>query len=285
MLRSCSENEFDRYADFAYELAMDLAKSAYPTYCDKIKTKAAFIERSHKAFERETEQMLLFVYEGEVQGLIHYCWIPDDRYLQTICFNINVAAEQALSEFFAYIGGRFKGYEVYSGFPAENHPAVEYLIGHGFECVENDYNNTAFLDSFDRMPENNGITRIRKDNYERFETLHRQIEGDMYWNSERMLANLDDWVIFVKEQRGVPQGAVYFREINDGWFEIFGIDIDHDGYDPELFREMLNTALYDAKKRNGRFMTFFCDEDYEETAKECGFMCVGKYLCYKTRLE
>ncbi|MBQ9264379.1 MAG: hypothetical protein IJ189_09250 [Clostridia bacterium] len=285
MLRSCSKNEFDEYIDFAYELATDLTRSGYPTYCDGIKTKAMFVERSLKAFERETEHMLLFVYEGEVQGLIHYYWIPDDHYFSTVSFNISRATEQALSEFLAYVGERFKGYDVFLGFPAEN-SAVKFLAEQGFECIENDYNNTAFLDRFDEITENNDLIRIDKENYESFKTLHCQIEGDMYWNSERLFADLDNWVIFVKDKNGKPQGAVYYyMNIDDGWFEIFGIDIHRDEYNPQLFMELLNAALFDAKRRNGKVMTFFCDKEYEEAVIECGFTCVGNYLCYKTHIE
>ncbi|MDE6221486.1 MAG: hypothetical protein K2G51_13870, partial [Lachnospiraceae bacterium] len=139
MLHLCSKNEFDKYADFIYELAADLTKSGYPTYCDGIKTKVKFVERSFKAFERDTEHMLLFEYEGEVQGMIHYFWIPEDHYLQTICFNISKATKQAISEFLAYVGERFKGYDVLLGFPAENNSAVNFLAEQGFECIENDY--------------------------------------------------------------------------------------------------------------------------------------------------
>lgn len=285
MLRSCSKNEFDQYTDFIYELATDLTKSGYPTYCDGIKTKVKFVERSLKAFERDTEHMLLFVYEGEVQGMIHYFWIPEDHYLQTICFNISKAMEQALSEFLAYVGERFKGYDVFLRFPAENKSAVSFLAEQGFECIENDYNNTAFLDKLDGIPENSDLVRIEKGNYEKFESLHSQTEG--YWNSERILADLDNWIILVKEKDGEPQGAVYYRALAlvDGWFEIYGIDMDHEDHDPELFKELLNAALLDAKRRNGRFMTFFCDEEYEKATMECGFMCVGNNLCYEAHLE
>lgn len=285
MLRLCSKNEFDRYADFLYELAMDLTKSGYPTYCDGIKTKEMFVERSLKAFERDTEHMLLFEYEGEVQGMIHYYWIPEDHYLQTTCFSINKAMEQAVSEFLSYISEHFKGYDVFLGFPAENNLAVNFLAEQGFECIENDYNNTAFLDKFDEIQENSGLIRIEKENYEKFELLHRQIEGDMYWNSERILADLDNWSILVEEKDGEPQGAVYYRDLGDGWFEIYGIDMNQETYNPELFKKLLTAALLDVKRRNGRFMTFFCDEKDEKAVVECGFICIGNYLCYKIHIE
>lgn len=284
MLRLCTKDEFNRYIDFAYELALDLTKSGYPTYCDGIKTKTMLVERALKAFERETEQMLLFELEGEVQGLIHCYWLPDDQYLDTCLFLINRETEQAISEFLAYAKENFPGYDLFLGFPAENRSALRFLAGHGFECIENDYNNTAFLDELGAIPENDRIVRIGRESYRLFQRLHEQIEGDMYWNSERIYHDLENWTIFVKEKDGIPQGAVYYTDVKDGWFEIFGIDVDQGRYDPALYKELLYAALLDARSRNGKVMTFFCEEEYEETAKECGFKCVGNYLCHKLHL-
>ena len=217
--------------------------------------------------------------------MIQYYWVPEDHYLQTLCFNISKATKQAISEFLAYVGERFKGYDVFLRFPAENKSAVDFLTEQGFECIENDYNNTAFLDKLDKTRENSDLIRIEKENYEKFESLHGQTDG--YWNSGKMLADLDNWIILVQEKDGEPQGAVYYRALAlvDGWFEIYGIDMAQEAYHPELFKKLLNAALSDAKRRNGRFMTFFCDEEYENAATECGFVCVGNNLCYKTHLE
>ena len=63
MLLECTKNDFEKYKDFAYALALDLSKSGYPTYRDGIKTKAMFAERLLKAFDREDEQILLFEYK------------------------------------------------------------------------------------------------------------------------------------------------------------------------------------------------------------------------------
>ena len=285
MLLECSKKDFEEYMDFVFELALDLSKSGYPTYRDGIKTKPMFIERLLKAFEREDEQMLLFVHGGTVQGLIHYYWIADDCYLQTNAFCINEATEQALAEFLSFVGERFKGYDVFMGFPAENQRAVNYLSEHGFECIEDDFNNTAFLDKCNNTPESREIIRIDKENYGLFRILHSQIEGDMYWNSDRIYEGLDNWIILVKESGGKPQGAVYYMNADDGWYEIFGIDIDCEKYDPTLFKELLNAAIADIRRRGGRFMTFFCEKEYEEAAIECGFICIGNYLCYKAHLD
>ena len=282
MLRTCTKEELDQYVDFAYELAIDLTKSGYPTYCDRIKTKDMFIERRCRAFERDDEEILLFVLEGEVQGLIHCYWIMEDRYFSVNCFVINTAPETALSEFLAFAGERFPGYEVYLGFPAENVASIRYLQDHGFECIENDYNNTAFLEDAEPLCDMNGMIRIGPDNYDRFELLHSQTDDDMYWNCERMRNDLDNWYIFVRDTGGMPQGAVYYRKISEEWFEIFGIDLDQGKNDLVLFQELLEAALSDAKNRGGIYMTFFCEKDNEAAAIKSGFQCIGEYLCLKT---
>jgi N-acetylglutamate synthase-like GNAT family acetyltransferase len=281
-LRSCTREEFEKYIDFAYGLAMDLTKSGYPTYCDGIKTKAMFIDRLLKAFERDTEELLLFEYEGEVQGVIHFYRIPEDSYIQTNCFNIGEAAEQALSEFLAYAGERYKGYDLYMGFPAANTEAVRFLAAHGFECIENDYNNTAYPDRLGEMPVSSCLVRIGRENYDSFRKVHDQIEEEMYWNSDRISDDLDEWTILVREQDGEPQGAVYYMDLDDGWFEIFGIDMNQ--YNPEAFKDLLIGALMDVKHRNGTAMTFFCEKEYEKDAVECGFQCIGNYLCHRIHL-
>ena len=285
MLVKCSKDEIDQYLDFMYGLALDLAKSGYPTYRDGIKDKAAFVQRLYRAFEREDEEVLLFVYDGEVQGLILYYWISEDRYLQTSVFCTNVGTRVALEEFVGFLKPRFRGYELFMGFPAENKEAVGYLSEHGFECIEDDYNNTAFLDRCDYGPAGEGIVQVGRDNYAAFRTIHDQVEGDMYWDSDHIFEKLDDWILLVKEEDGLPKGVAYYRTFDNEHYELFGIDTDGNAYDPKLFGELLTAVVSDCKKRGGKALTFFSEKEYEENVIACGFTCIGNYLCYKICLE
>lgn len=284
MLRKCTEQEYRKYADFVYGLALDPSKSGYPTYCDGIKTKAMFFERAEKAFSRETEEILLFEYEGIVEGWVHYYSLPEDNYLSTVSFNINSHTETALQEFLEFVQGQFKGYELFLGYPKDNKTAVSFLSNHGFECIEEDYNNTAFLNHYEPMAVGDSVVRVTKDNYEYFRSLHRQVEGGMYWNSERIYADIDNWVIFAKILNGKAVGSVYYMKDGDGWFEIFGIDLKDGAFDTELFEELLGKALNTAKELGGKFVTFFCDKEGQEIAGKLGFKCVGEYVCYKKHL-
>lgn len=283
MLRICTEPEFRKYADFIYGLALDQTKSGYPTYCDGIKTKAMFLERSEIAFSRDTEELLLFEYEGSVEGWIHCYWIPEDHYLSTVSFNINSHTEQALQEFLNLVQRQFKGYDLLLGYPKDNKKAVGFLSEKGFVCIEEAYNNTAFLNQLEPIEVSDSVIRITKDNFEYFRTLHSKLDEEMYWNSDRIYGDMDNWVVFAKIDKGEAVGSVYFMTADDGWFEIFGIDMKENKFDPAVFRELLGKALNTAKALGGCYMTFFCEEG-QEIVNALGFRCVGQYVCYKKHL-
>lgn len=73
----------------------------------------------------------------------------------------------------------------------------------------------------------------------------------MYWNSERILEDLDYWVIYVAQNNNSPQGAIYYVDESDGWLEIFGVDMDGGVVRQDVFRDLLIAALSDAKNEGG----------------------------------
>ena len=88
MLRLLQESEFDRYIGFAYELALDPARSGYPVYYDGMKTKEDFINRTRKSLERPGEDILLFEVDGEAEGVIAFEHQERERYLHAHVFSI-----------------------------------------------------------------------------------------------------------------------------------------------------------------------------------------------------
>ena len=90
----------------------------------------------------------------------------------------------------------------------------------------------------------------------------------MYWNADRICADLDRWIVFVRLRAGEPVGCVYYMDADDGWYEIFGIDTKDGAFDPGLFRELVGAALSEAKRRGGKYMTFFCGGESQALAEE-----------------
>ena len=285
MLRKLEPSTFDHYADFAYSLALDLRKSGYPTYTDGIKTKQHFIERARKALERDNEDLLLYERGGEVQGWIHYYVLPDDRYVDTCSFCVQEGMGDAIAEFTAFARKCFPGSELYLGFPKENTDAVAALETLGFAQIEASYNNAADLEQYRLAPEPAGIQLITRESYPLFAELHKQHDEEMYWNTERILTDLDNWRIFVSVKGETVTGAIYTFTFADRHMdEIFGVDFPGGVYDGKTYRALVTAALNDEKRRGVRHLVFFADEETQADTLRCGFRCVGEYVCYKLRL-
>lgn len=69
MLRKLNKDEYKdeymQYLDSAYELALDMGRSCYPTYADGLKTRRDFDEHAARPFERDNYTMLLYEQDGE----------------------------------------------------------------------------------------------------------------------------------------------------------------------------------------------------------------------------
>ena len=285
MLKRLEKRDFERYVEFAYDLALDMTKSGYPTYADGIKTKADFIDRACKAFSRDGEEILLFERDGKVAGWIHYYHFPEDRYLDTCSFCVAEGMSDALAEFTAFARERFSGSNLYLGFPKENTEAVAALDACGFERIEESYNDALDFEHYILRPENKDVIPITRENFQLFADIHSQHDDDMYWTSQRILNAIDEWIIFVYLRAGRAAGASYYRIFEDKILsEIFGLDFPDGIYSSETYRTLLAAALNNDKRRGVKHMVFFNDGESQSDALAYGFRCVGEYVCFKTKL-
>ncbi len=194
MLTPLQEKDFDKYVNFAYELALDPARTFYHVYFDGIKTKADFIAKARRTFTRPTEEILLYQEDGAVEGWLYYFYQPEDRYLQlaSSCVRRNMA--QALEELSGYLAERYPGCDWWVGFPAENREAEAWAKGAGFRQFDDAQNYSFFFDRYDPVPDDPSVERITEENFEKFRRVHRTIETDMFWNCQRVREKLSETV-------------------------------------------------------------------------------------------
>lgn len=282
MLRLIKEAEFDRYIGFAYELALDPARSGYPTYCDGMKTREDFVSRTRKALERPGEDVLLFEEDGEAEGLIVFAHPEEERYLHAFTFSIRRDTGTALAEFVDYCRERWPGFTLDLGFPAENVEAIGWLEGQGIPCNERSWNFLLNLDGYEPLPAPDRVKRITAENFEDFAAVHRQIQGDMFWNCERVRNTLDDWAIFVTGE-GDAAGEVLMTLDGDPHQEIFALEFVDGQYHEGAFQALLTAALNLLKAHGTKWLTFFVDEGCPqgETLKALGFRLVGTFICHR----
>lgn len=285
MLRLIKEAEFDRYIGFAYELALDPARSGYHVYYDGMKTREDFVSRARKALERSGEDVLLFEEDGEVEGLIAFEHPEEEHYLHTFIFSIRRDTGTALAEFLDYCRERWPGFLLDLGFPAENVEATSWLEGQGIPCNERSWNFLLNLDRYKPLPEPSGVKRITAENFEEFAAVHRQIQEDMFWNCERVRAALNRWVIFVTGE-GETAGEVLMTLDGKPHEEIFALEFADGQSHDEAFQALLTAALNLLNAHGTKWLTFFVDEGCPqgEALKALGFRLVGTFVCHRVAL-
>lgn len=159
------------------------------------------------------------------------------------------------------------------------------VAANGFELLEESFNNTAFLDNYKPTTTDDDLVRITEENFDLFRIIHGNADPDMYWNSDRIRSNIENWSIFVVLRGGEACGSVYYTPVGDGWFEIFGIDMKDNVHDGEVLCDLLRGALNTAKEQGGKYVTFFCGERERDIAEALGFVCAGGYVCYRMHIE
>lgn len=278
MLIKATDQDIKKYGDFVYQLALNPAKSCYPTYADGIKTREDFFHAAERAIARGTYELLLFHIGENVEGWISYYWIPDDKYFQLTAFNINHGAEQALAELIEIIETKFIGYTAYFGFPGNNLDAIKFLAEHGFRCIEQDWNHSFFFDGYTANEYSPCVEKVTRHNFDKFRMVYHA-DPETYWNADRIFEMIDDWTIFVYNQGDAPMAAVFLHG-DDNYYEIVGLEFVDGVFDEDMFRELLKASLGACKRLGAKYMTFFCGEDEKPVLNELCFQCVGQYVLY-----
>lgn len=283
MLRSLSKDEYINYLDWAYDLALNMTHSGYPTYADGLKTKSEFEEAAARVFEREHEEILLFEVDGKALGWLHYFALPEDQYLDTRAFCTEDQTEQAIDELLAYLAPKYPGFTMHFGFSTQNTHAVNHLIELGWTLQEESLVGVMKFEEYTPQPETVELAAITAENFERFAAIHAQWDGQMYWDNAHLREDLDRWHLYVYQRDGLDMACIYFVYV-DEMLEIFGMDYLESRFDKAAFRAMLLRALNQGKVDGMESFYYFHDTDEVPTVKELGIRSLGKYVMYSKRI-
>lgn len=283
MLRRLTKEEAQKNLDFAYALACDQTKSAYPTYADGIKTRADFISRTMLAFERTHEELLLFEADGCAEGWVHYCALPEDQCVMFHAFGARRLAARVIDETIAYLALKYPGCTLEFGMSAQNREMIAHLEALSFEKLEDSLVNTLRFADYLCQKEADGLARITRENFADFAALHAVHDEDMYWNNARIEPEVDKWDIFVMKHGETPVGAICAYCL-DGSMEIFCVDYQENRFDETVFAALLTKLLNEGKRSGVKNLTFFCEPEEQKTVEACGFSYVGGYRLYAKAL-
>ncbi len=279
MLTPITEAEFDRYAPWAYDLAMTEAHGSYPTYRDGIKTREEFMARS----KRDDEEVLLFRHKSKVCGWIQWYAIPEESYAMTVSFLVEDHAEEAVSEFTEHVAMLHPSFTLDIGMDAENAQASLALEKCGFTLLESSVNHTIFFDHDQPYLPSDHVSLMTAADEADFRRLHDHT--DMYWNADRILADGPHWKVYLYRRGDRSEGALCCR-IMDDWPEVFSIDWKGGAFQPDIYRDLMSACLRDVKAAGCTHMTYFEEEEQAlPILAALGFKRVGRYLGYRKVLK
>lgn len=322
MLRPLRPEEFESCAEWAWSLTQAPHRCGYPIYTDGVKTKADFLALARRAQADPHAGILLYTQNGVAVGWLQYVHLPQDSYLSLDACCVAADTAGALAAFLAFARQRFGGCQLVLGFPADNTDATGFLRGAGFTLAERLYNHSLHCPPPPAAPLPAGVRRVTPDNFAEFRRLHARVETDMYWNSDRLLPRLADWVLLLY---GAPAtGYVMLTDagpLADGpvW-EIFHLQpptlasaaapksaapladtaapqgAASDGAPTEglpslpspppdaACQALLQGAVAAATAAGARHVIYLCEQELCPLLAAAGFTPVGVYECWTTQL-
>lgn len=284
MLKKLENNEIANHIDYAYSLALDLKRSAFPTYCDGIKTKEDFTRIAMDVAEDKypNSEILLFVQE-RIKGWIHYYIEDGGEYLGFEAFCIEENTEDAIDEFLDYARKRYPCAEIYFGFPKENEAAVRHLKSRGFTVGDESSLLVFDFAEYIEQEEQGGVEVVSAENWTDFAALHT--DEMMYWNAKRLAdayfsTDRGGWRLFLYRREGKAVANIYYKRYSgDGMTEIFGIDHRDEGFDADAERALLIRALNESKASGAANMVYFAEAAREHAVlDELGAHFITDYI-------
>ncbi len=279
MLRSLTAAEMQAQLAAFWPVALDLTRSGYPTYTDGVKTFDDFSATVRHAVEEPWGEVLVHVYQGEVNGLIVVEQV-DEEYLSLPVCLASAHQEALLNELLDHLMAHYPGRTLWLGFAPENIERLAYAKANGFALLDDTTNWQFPLASWTKTAVDRSVAAISRDNYADFRSLWT--DAEMYWNADRIAEDLDRWHLFVCADDAGPTAAVACMKDRD-MQEIFGF-MYKGHYDASCHAGLLCACLNTAQRDGSRDLTYFAGAEENAVMAEMGFQRVSGYVCYEKRL-
>lgn len=266
----------------AWEISQDRERNSYPIYPEPGDLQDALI-----GSVRDPYDQVIGCFEKE--ELIAVCIVfpmREDHFLQTNGFYVSGKFEYAAKQFVSYLKKKYPGYKALFGFPKENKYAAMFFYEQGGRCVESSYTCICSKESFRRSETEAKVKPLTEERFEEYALFHDRFAKDIYWNSSRILRQLDEWWIYVYEEKGVICGSMFMHVEADCDAEIFGVFVE-DGKDiHKITRRLLSRTLHDLFQGIPTVMDvlYFVEETSSQelrAAVETGFIRKDQYKCYE----
>ena len=156
------------------------------------------------------------------------------------------------------------------------------FIGGFVTLLEKSVNHTIFFDRYAPVAAAQGVSLLTAADEDDFRRLHNW--PDMYWNAERILADLPNWKVYLHRENGAAVAALVCRA--GDWPEVFSVDFGGGEFLPESYRCLMAACLNDLHAAGCTHMSYFEEDECAlPILASLGFERVGWYLGYRKELK
>lgn len=274
--------DLEEAIEFAWDVTRRDEKAGYP---EKTWEYEGLREEFIKAYNHKDDKMLLLRSGEDITGVVCLFVDKQDMYLQTIGgIYYKDDFEYVLNKFIEYLEKNFKNYEIIIGYTSKDKNILKVLEQKGeiFEKAEffKLYkNNLKFKDIRE------DIRLLTTDDFEDFSDIHDKINSNMYWTSERLKEDLDNWRIFVYKESGKIKSYIMIRVYLDLTGEIFNIT-NVGILDQSIIEDLIYVGCKDMFDIGVTNIISSCDMDsYEnDLYYKLGFERTNDYIGYNIKI-
>lgn len=290
MLKELGKEELLMYTEDMYTLAEKIEQGAYPNWRDGLKPKSDLVERiamfADKIENGDVDFGALAYSEADkTSGYILYR-IGEDNSINFDYFYVACDFAKVLEEVVSYMEAHYQGKKIMLGISTTNTSAAEFCEKKGWKVIEE---SKVFIFRFKpdmKFDVSDKVIPVTEENFADFRAVHKVIEGEMYWTSDRIYKAWKEdgvWELFLWKEDGEPAAVVYNDVFDGDCAQIIGMDSIKPA--TEGRKELLKAALNAAYKRGANYNWLWPENDAE--IKECtevGFEYLDDYVCYSVVL-
>lgn len=289
MLRPITRGEFEQWVGFAYQLARDPQRSAYPSYAEGQGSREDFLAASQAGLDAPNEQILLYLEEEAVRGWIHSFVLPEDAYLSFISFNVAGDYAAAIAQFISYAARQHPGFTVDLGLSCQNKAAIAWLEQEGWPCIERSMVHAQRLANLAPASAAQAVLPVDRKNFPLFQQLHAPQDAVCYWTSDRLQAQLvpgTRWRLrlYMPVGQQTPRAAIHYC-MDGQLMEIYGLDYRDQRFDEQAAETLLREAVEGARSAGAARLLYLTESEAEHgLLKRLDIPCIDRYRLYRNTL-
>lgn len=282
MICELTEKDMKEAFLLAWEISRDKERNSYPLYPEPGDLQDALI-----GSVKDPNDQVIGCFEKE--ELIAVCIvfpIHEDKFLQTNGFFISGKFEYAAEQFVRYLRKKYPGYKALFGFPKENKYAAMFFFEQGGKCVESSFTCICARENFMRAENEAKVKPLTEERFAEYAKFHDRFAKDIYWSSDRILRQLNEWWIYIYEEKGEICGSMFMHVEADCDAEIFGVFVEEGKDIYKVTKRLLSRTLHDLFQEIPTVLDvlYFVEEDSRQelrAAVETGFIRKDQYKCYE----